>query len=385
MKIKFYTLFLLTIGSLGLNAQTITDSFVFATINREYIIHIPASYNANTAVPLLISLHGLGDNMANFSGAGFHALSESENFIVVTPQALNFSYLGFTIGTSWNSGVGAIVSVLSTPIYPNEDINDVGFISALIDSISLMYTIDADRIYATGFSMGGFMTNRLGVELNDRIAAIASVSGTLGDNVGRSNACPIPAMHIHGTGDATVNYYADYTSSGGLYVIAGDSVSGLMNFWNGVNQTSTAVLHNPNYTTVSGLTVEEFIWGNGQDSSLTRHLKVNGGDHVWNVPLYPNEIWNFLSVHKNQEACVISALNNNNSSEHLAIYPNPSYDRIHVTADSKIQEVKLFNALGEEVLKSNEVDLDISGLSSGIYSILIQTQESLLKSKIIKK
>lgn len=386
MQKKLHYLLLMILVSASLSAQTITDSFLFDAINREYIVHVPASYDPSSPLPLLISLHGLGDNMANFSGAGFHALSETENFIVVTPQALNFAYAGFSIGTAWNSGVGAEISILSSTIYPNEEIDDVGFISALIDSLSLQYAIDADRIYATGFSMGGFMTNRLAVELNDRIAAIASVSGTLGDNVDRNNnPCPIPVMHIHGTADATIDYNADYQSSGGLYTIVGDSVNGLMNFWNSIDQTNATPLHNPNYTTVGGLTVEEFIWENGVDSSMTRLLKVNGGEHVWNTPLYPNEIWNFLAPHKNQEACVVSGLNNLHSSEQFTIYPNPSAQLIYITADSEIQGIALYNAMGEKVLESEDVQVDISTLSLGVYFVFIQTEQSLIKSKITKK
>ncbi|MFT6013429.1 MAG: polyhydroxybutyrate depolymerase [Chitinophagales bacterium] len=380
-----YFLFLIVL-SFQLNAQTFTDSFQHDTSIREYTVHVPAAYNAASSVPLLISLHGLGDNMANFSGAGFHALSESENFIVVTPQALNFSFLGFAIGASWNSGVGAEVSVLSEAIYPNEYIDDVGFISALIDSLSSQYNIDPDRIYATGFSMGGFMSNRLAVELNDRIAAIASVSGTLGDNVSRNNnPCPIPAMHIHGTADATIDYHADYSTAGGLYVIVGDSVSGLMNFWNGVNQTDATPLHNPNYASVGGMLVEEFIWENGVDNSVVRHLKINGGDHVWFSGLYPSEIWDFLSVHENKDICLPNAIKDRNTSENFTVYPNPSNNKIQVIAESEIQELLLYNALGEKVMESTQSELDISKLSKGVYYLFIQTTESRLTTKVTKK
>lgn len=377
-------LILICFSSPLLQAQTFTDSFLFDTL-REYTVHVPAIYNSAEPTPLLISLHGLGDNMANFSGAGFHQLSETENFIVVTPQALDFAFAGFPIGTAWNSGVGAEVSVLSEPIYPNEDVDDVGFISALIDSLSADYNIDEDRIYATGFSMGGFMSNRLAVELNDRIAAIASVSGTLGDNVSRNNnPCPIPVMHIHGTADATIDYNADYSSAGGLYVIVGDSVSGLMNFWNGVNQTDINPIHNANYATVgAGLVVEEFIWENGTDSSTVRHLKVNGGEHSW-YSIYPSEIWDFLSVHKNQEICEISAVLDINEIESISVYPNPSSSNISIQLDSKIENVQIFNELGEIVLRDNDEFVDLNGLTNGVYFILIQSEDGIYKSTVVK-
>ena len=381
-KLHYFIVLITLLGQL--NAQTTTASFSFESINREYIVHVPASYNATTPLPLLISLHGLGDNMTNFSGAGFHALAEAENFIVVTPQALDFAYAGFSIGAAWNSGVGAQIAILSSPIYPNENINDVGFISALIDSLSAQYNIDPERIYATGFSMGGFMSNRLAVELNDKIAAIASVSGTLGDNVDRNNnPCPIPVMHIHGTADATIDYNADY-QNGGLYTIVGDSVNGLMNFWNSVNQTSTAVLHNPNYTNIGSQIVEEFYWKNGEDSSEVRLLKVNGGTHVWNS-IYPSEIWNFLSSHKNQASCEITGITSTPNVAYTEVYPNPAQSNIFIAADLEIIKVSIYNTVGELVLESGQNYLNIESLSAGVYLVKIQSQEGYLQSRFIKK
>ena len=84
--------------------------------------------------------------------------------------------------------------------------DDLGFTAALIDSLSAEYSINQDRIYSTGMSNGGFMSYHLACELSERIAAIASVTGTM--NVNQPATCspghPMPVMEIHGTADATV-------------------------------------------------------------------------------------------------------------------------------------------------------------------------------------
>lgn len=367
-------------------AQTYTDAFTYDNVSRDFTVHVPAIYDGNTAVPLLVSLHGLGDNMANFSNAGFHQLSETANFIVVTPQALDFAFAGFSIGAAWNSGVGAEVQILSEPIFPNEDVDDVGFISTLIDSLAAQYNIDLDRVYATGFSMGGFMSNRLAVELNDKIAAIASVSGTLGDNVSRdNNPCPIPVMHIHGTADATIDYNADYQGAGGLYTIVGDSVSGLMNFWNTVNQTNSSPLYNANYATIGGFATEEFIWEDGVDSTVVRHLKINGGGHDWWPNVFPSEIWNFLSVHKNQEMCeVINSAFDRAENIEWNLYPNPSAGSLNITIEESIEWIGIFDVQGKLVQEETSSSFSIDALPLGTYFIQVQTPDAVLQKTVIK-
>ena len=101
---------------------------------------------------------------------------------------------------NWNSGFGNDLN------WPTPDINDIGFISSLIDTLSNRYNVDLNRIYAAGFSNGGFMAYNLACQLSDRITAVASVAGVMSTEtaVNCNPSRPIPVLHIHGTDDTIV-------------------------------------------------------------------------------------------------------------------------------------------------------------------------------------
>src|SRR5436305_14547620 len=119
-------------------------------------------------------------------------------------------------GTSFNGTTFWNVGFPGTP-----PVNDVKFLSALIDTLAKRYPVDKNRIYATGMSNGGYMAHVLGIELNDKIAAIASVAGSIVPQkyAAASPGRTVPAMEIHGTADSTVPY-----KGFGLYGIPVDTV-----------------------------------------------------------------------------------------------------------------------------------------------------------------
>ena len=93
-------------------------------------------------------MHGINDNSVGFQSHGFNYFVESDTFIVIYPEAPADLLLGVT---TWNYGVGALGVYLATGV------NDIGFVSALIDSVVNKDSIDLSRIYAAGHSLGGFI------------------------------------------------------------------------------------------------------------------------------------------------------------------------------------------------------------------------------------
>ena len=81
--------------------------------------------------------------------------------------------------------------------------DDVGFTEALIAALAAEYNIDLKRVYATGHSNGGYLSFQLACQLNNKIAAIASVSGSMTpetfDNCNPER--PTPILQIHGTAE----------------------------------------------------------------------------------------------------------------------------------------------------------------------------------------
>jgi polyhydroxybutyrate depolymerase len=145
-------------------------------LDRSYLLHIPSGYEKTEPLPLVIMLHGMGGTaLLSQRETGWSAKADSENFIVVYPEATRPDQKRSpnlrTNPQAWNDGSGRFHAA-------ERNIDDVAYIKALIESLKNSYAIDSNRIYVTGFSNGASMTFRLGAELADQITAIAPHSGT---------------------------------------------------------------------------------------------------------------------------------------------------------------------------------------------------------------
>ena len=178
----------------GLQTKTLTHD----NVNRNYLVYIPDSYDSEIDYPLMFLFHGFGGIASEFiNTADMRDLAESKNFIVVYPQGLN---LPGDSGSHWNC---------SNPSADNKsNVDDIGFIENLIDQLLIDYpVIDNKRIYAAGYSNGGFMSYYLGCN-SKKFAAIGSVAGTMLDDSYQSCDALLPTamINIHGTDDFDVPY-----------------------------------------------------------------------------------------------------------------------------------------------------------------------------------
>jgi polyhydroxybutyrate depolymerase len=137
-----------------------TFSLTHDNVKREFLVHVPTSYNGTDSVPLIVALHGAGQSISSLeSQSGLSKKSESAGFIVVYPKGI--------LNNAWNQDITGA--------------DDIGFISDMLDSLSGRFKIDKNRVYVTGFSIGGGMCYRLAQELSNRITAIAPVSPWVGN------------------------------------------------------------------------------------------------------------------------------------------------------------------------------------------------------------
>ncbi|MCD6069263.1 MAG: hypothetical protein K0S33_4089 [Bacteroidetes bacterium] len=343
-------------------AQWTNKNFTFGGNNRQYRVYVPAMYNASNPASLVLTLHGLGDNMTNFSGIGMNYVADTANIIVVVPQAVSDPFLG----TAWNSGAGYM------GYFPNSTVNDVVFISALIDTIQTNYSINPNRVYSCGFSMGGFMTERLACELSNRFTAIASVAGTIGNGITNCNPQKfMPVVHFHGTADQTVTY------TPGNYGLGADS---LVNFWVNFDQCNSTPVHtNLPDIAADGYTVEHFLYSGGQQGTEVEFFKVNGAVHEWLSPandiFYTTEIWHFFNKHQVNPSV---SLKTNEVSTGSLVYPNPASDHITISCkdylDAKAELYDIYgHLLHTEKLQSDNHSLMLKtlGLAQGTYFLKI--------------
>ena len=181
----------------------VATSITVDGLERTYLVRAPERAVEDAPLPLLLVIHGAGGNAAKAEAAtGMTGLSDADGFIVAYPQGTQAADVAGEY--SWNAG-----ACCANPVRKN--IDDVGYINAMIDDIATDYPVDPARIYVAGFSNGGMLAYRLACELDRRVAGIAVVAGAL--NV---TSCEAPAatsvLMIHGTGDLTVPYTGGKTN-----------------------------------------------------------------------------------------------------------------------------------------------------------------------------
>lgn len=170
---------------------------------REFWVHVPIGYDPNTPTPMVIMLHGTsGDGGEFYEKSGWKELGNEENIITVFPSSWHYRIIkpdGTTPHTTkWNTPPDA-----EWTFFPNEvPRNDIKFLRMMIASLKLKLNIDPHRIYLEGFSNGGQMASKCGIEMNDVLAAVCSnASSFVLNNVTYTPARKLPVLYQHGNED----------------------------------------------------------------------------------------------------------------------------------------------------------------------------------------
>jgi polyhydroxybutyrate depolymerase len=151
---------------------------------RAYVRHVPPGYDGAQPVPVVLDLPGYANQPQLETGiSGMGAAGDANGFVTLTPEALGRP-------EHWDTQI---------------DSPDVDFLARVLDDAERSLCVDRKRVYATGFSEGGFMASTLACSLPDRIAAVAPVAG-LRDVPGCSTARPVPVVTFHGTDDTFMLY-----------------------------------------------------------------------------------------------------------------------------------------------------------------------------------
>lgn len=158
-------------------------------LERRYLIDAPAG-PADAALPLVLVFHGFRHSAAGLrSGLDFAQRAAAGTLVAVHADGRDDVRLLDRVGRGWDIAPG--------------DTRDTAFVRALLDTLERERCIDRRRIFATGFSNGGFLSNLLGCRLGDRLAAIAPVAGAR-----PLDACvptaPMPVLFFHGSADRVV-------------------------------------------------------------------------------------------------------------------------------------------------------------------------------------
>jgi polyhydroxybutyrate depolymerase len=234
-----------------------THSMSLGGQERTYILHVPPTYDPSQLTPLVIIFHGFGlDAEEMIRITGFNAQADLSGFLAAYPN-------GTGRKSSWNGGDCCGEAAV-------KNVDDVGFVRAMIEEISQSINLDRKRIYATGFSNGAIMSYRLACDLSDRIAAIGPVSATQNAKTCQPSR-PISVIHFHGTNDK-LNPYEGGTSSGSVEF---PSVKDTIQLWIRINGCPT-----PAQSSESGNIVHETFSPCAQGTAIELYT-INGGEHAW--------------------------------------------------------------------------------------------------------
>ncbi len=367
------TSFLISFSLSISSQQTINKSIEHNGELRSYILYIPEAFVDNEETPLVLCFHGYGSSAETISSyANFQAIADTANFIIAFPEGAIHDN-----SSHWN--VEGWIE--------NSPYDDIGFTEFIIDDISSEYTINQERIYSTGMSNGGFMSFLLACQLSPKIAAVASVTGSITPQ-NLENCSPekfIPFLQIHGTSDFVIPYEFPVTHT--------ESIPSLLEYWTTFNECSAepSLESLPNISTSDGSTVEKYTYFDCTNNIENIHFKVIGGGHDWpgawgNMDVNASEeIWKFFAQYDiNGPINTTTSLQKISKAE-ISIYPNPTSDYIIIENLTSTTTVTIFSLDGR-VLLSKQVEADnpqlsLLGLCPNFY--LVEIDEEIFKVVVI--
>ncbi|MBN2010544.1 T9SS type A sorting domain-containing protein [candidate division KSB1 bacterium] len=340
---------------------------------RTFLTHLPPQYQTeqNIYYPLILALHGgLGSaaNLENQSLLSHKADTAAIPFIVVYPEGVP-GPVGFGV-RSWNAGICCGYA-------GDVQVDDVGFIATLIDTLVARYSVNPQQIFITGMSNGGMMTYRLAAELPHPIAAIAPVSSTMMLPGPWLPSQAIPIMHFHSYQDESIPFYGGYGDgfTSEIYKFPVDSVLTVWADLYGCDARSDTLYHQAG----------EYLhktWSHCNNNADVQLYVTYDGGHSWpggnkgsaisdpvsNKISATNLIWEFFSQFVGTDPTSIREVNTKPKQFVLhQNFPNPfnqnTMIRYQLSVNTNIN-VSIFNAF-EQLVRS----FAIGNQNPGVYSI----------------
>ena len=360
------------------------NHFLFDGNDRTYLVHLPSQYSNEEIYPLVIAMHGgfgSAENMQNQSRLSIKA--DAENFIVVYPEGVKGGVLDIR---TWNAG-------WCCGYASNSNVDDVGFINALLDTLISHYSIDTTRIYATGMSNGGFMAYRLACELSDRIAAIAPVSASMSLNDCEPSRA-VPIIHFHSYSDTNVPYKGGVGN--GVSNHYNSPIDSVINAWANFN---SCMLQND--TIFSDNSYTHIVWDSCECNSEIELYITEDGGHSWpggqqtlvgdpaSEYINANDLmWTFFQNHTLQYPAKVGVHHFSGVSREEKFYPNPTTGEVNfnLPTGDEIQRVVIRSLSGRsKKVVSVRGTANISDLPNGVYLISVFTKNHQRFHKIIRK
>ena len=240
-----------------------TNSIAIGGRARTYFVHTPPAYNGRKALPLVLVLHGGGQSPESAEWmSGMSIKADSENFLVAYPSGTG----RLSRMPTWNSGNCCGYAL-------ENKVDDVAFLSALIDKLKQDYSVDSKRVYVTGISNGGMMSYRLACEAAHKIAAIAPVEGA--QNLECQPDGPVSVIVFHGTADGHVAFDGGTSKYQIGPARTDNSVASAVSFWAREDSCDGT----PEIEKTSAVHTQTYIGCKG--GTAVKLYAIQGGHHNW--------------------------------------------------------------------------------------------------------
>lgn len=258
-----------------------TRVLAFDGRTRTYLLHVPPDRGADILPPLVLAFHGVPSGPEQIRAiTDFDALADRDGFVVAYPRAVE----------DWSTGCA---NCSSKAFLLN--IDDVGFVRALIGQLEADAGIDPRRVYAAGFSNGALFVHRLACDSADRIAAFASVAATALEPDAVPPCEPgaaVPIVFFHGSLDPS--FPPDGRTFGaGPTQVSTLSIDETLAAWverNGCEPPTPERTELPDVEP-DGTTAARESWSGCDGGELTFY-EITGGGHTW--PGSPVDFNDFL-------------------------------------------------------------------------------------------
>ena len=251
-----------------------TRVVMIGEVERRYEVHVPESFDPEQEIPVVIAFHGGGGNPQTMVPISrLNEKSDEAGFIVVYPYG---SGINPDRNLTFNGGECCGFAM-------HHEIDDVGYIRAVLEDLAGVAKVDQGAVFATGLSNGGIMSYRLAAELSDRIAAIAPVGGPLMmESINPKR--PVAVIHFHGTADNFAPFDGGFgkNGQGGKGVTDFRSVDDSIQTWVKVNQCeSEPRIEKLPDEADDGMEVTRFTWAGGEGGTEVVLIAIDGGGHTW--------------------------------------------------------------------------------------------------------
>jgi len=285
--------------SLAVWAQDTKETVTVDKADRTYLVHLPKGFDAQQHYPVVVLLHGPNQQAEDMERlTRFNDLADKDSIIVVYPNAMQGHWnVGVTApqqrrvyrrgyGRRWGyPGYLPPPPPQQTPRQEEgqrrrqERADDVEFFNKMLDQLSTQSTVDMSRIYFAGLSDGGFMALRVGCNLSDRVAAIASVGAAMPKTMICVPSRPVPVVMVNGTSDPVVKYDGGTGKDGRFQTISAEDSA---KEWAKLDRCGEKPVHSklPEHGK-GGMQTKVETFDGCQENAQVELYSVKGGGNTW--------------------------------------------------------------------------------------------------------